>query len=61
MEDGGGRHDGGNEAEELEIDVTAVTRNDSRFVTSSRFIARKKEKKKKREGKRRRNGLKRTD
>lgn len=28
----GGRHGGGNEGEELEIDVTAVARNDSRFV-----------------------------
>lgn len=38
----GGRHGGGNEGEELEIDVTAVARNDSRFVASSRFIDRKK-------------------
>lgn len=38
----GRRHGDGNEDEGLEIDVTAVTRNDSRFVASSRFIARKK-------------------
>lgn len=44
---------GGNEAEELEIDVTAVARNDSRFVASSRFIARKKKKKEKGERKKR--------
>lgn len=36
-----GRHDDGNEGEELEIDVMARTRcNDSCFVASSRFITR---------------------
>jgi len=29
-----GRHGDGNEGEELEIDVLAVARNDSRFVAS---------------------------